>query len=263
MSGQENLQILYEDDHILVVYKEAGVAVQTKNYREKDLESMLRSYRAGKGEEPYIGVVHRLDQPVEGLVLFAKDAQSAAVLSAQINAKETKKQYCAMVEGIPPKKEETLVHYLAHDGKKNHTQAFQKPTDGAKRAELFYRVLKEDEKEQKALLEITLKTGRPHQIRAQLAAIGHPLLGDQKYAGDRKNDEANKSTVKERKTQDVDENVRHASDIQQQLALCAYRLSFRHPVTKKQLSFQIKPQNPAFCTTELDDNENVCDVCSL
>ena len=208
-------KILYEDETMIVCVKEAGVATQTKKIGQKDMESMLRTYRMQKGEPSYIGVVHRLDQPVSGVMVFAKTKEAAADLSRQIVAKAADKYYYAVTDGVPDKLKGTLEDYLLRDGKTNLSRAVDKKTTGAKRAELSYEVLKK--KEAKALLKIKLATGRHHQIRVQMAHAGWPLMGDRKY--------------------NFKENM---NDRNQPMCLCSYKLGFLHPVTKKKLEFEIE-----------------------
>lgn len=206
--------ILYEDDAMIVCVKEAGVATQTKKIGQKDMESILRTYRMQKGEPSYIGVVHRLDQPVSGVMVFAKTKEAAADLSRQIAAKAADKYYYAVTEGIPDKIKGTLEDYLLRDGKTNLSKVSDSRTAGAKRAELFYEVLAKNEA--KALLKIKLATGRHHQIRVQMAHAGWPLVGDRKY--------------------NFKENMNGGN---QPICLCSYKLAFLHPVTKKKLDFEI------------------------
>lgn len=215
-------RILYEDSEILVCKKPAGVAVQTAKMGQQDMVSLLKNYRMGKQEEPYIGPVHRLDQPVEGVMVFAKNKQAAANLSKQISEKQANKYYYAVVCGKPKEKQAELVDYLCKDGKKNTSSVVTKETAGAKRAELFYEVVKETE--DKSLLRIELKTGRHHQIRVQLSHMGCPIYGDSKYQG----------TVKQEKIGYMP------------LALCAYKIEFSHPKNRKKMEFQIKPEGEAF-----------------
>lgn len=206
--------ILYEDDAIIVCVKEAGVATQTKKIGQKDMESMLRTYRMQKGEPSYIGVVHRLDQPVSGVMVFAKTKEAAADLSRQISTKAADKYYYAVTDGIPDKVKGTLEDYLLRDGKTNLSKVTDRKTAGAKRAELSYEVLEKNET--KALLKIKLATGRHHQIRVQMAHAGWPLVGDRKYH--------------------FKENMNGGSC---PMCLCSYKLGFSHPTTKKKLEFEI------------------------
>lgn len=208
------LNILHEDDDIIVCVKEAGVATQTKQIGQKDMESMLRTYRMQKGEPSYIGVVHRLDQPVSGVMVFAKTKEAAANLSKQIATKAADKFYYAVTDGLPDKKKGILEDYLLRDGKTNLSKVVSSKTDGAKRAELSYEVIASNDKN--AILNVKLATGRHHQIRVQLANAGWPLVGDRKY--------------------NFKENMSASG---KSLSLCSYKLAFRHPRTGKNVSFEI------------------------
>lgn len=218
-----DLSILYEDDAVLVVRKPSGVATQTKRLGQADMESLLKNYRAAKGETPYIGVVHRLDQPVSGIMVFAKTKEAAADLSRQIQTKQADKFYYAMVEGVPEKKKGTLEDYLLRDGRTNTSAVVSKGTANAKRAVLSYEVLADSRSgagqnagTARAVLKIRLETGRHHQIRVQLSNAGSPIVGDRKY-----NFGANLTKTAE------------------PLALCSYKIGFKHPVTHKKLEFEI------------------------
>lgn len=169
--------IVHEDKSIIVVHKPAGVAVQTRNIREKDIESRLLSYLSLKsgGKRPELYVVHRLDQPVEGLVVFARTKKAAAFLTEQLGDGRMTKLYHAVVEGVIPKEKDTLVDYLLRDPKTNTSRVVDKGTAKARRSELSYRKTGDNE------LEIKLKTGRHHQIRVQLSHAGMPISGDIKY----------------------------------------------------------------------------------
>ena len=208
------INIIYEDDVILVCVKPAGVATQTKQIGQKDMESMLRTYRMQKGEPSYIGVVHRLDQPVSGVMVFAKTKEASANLSKQMAAKMADKYYYAVTDGVPDKAKGTLEDYLLRDGRTNLSRVVGSKETGAKRAELSYEVLTKTDA--KALLNIKLATGRHHQIRVQMAHAGWPLVGDRKY-----NFKANMKMENE------------------PMGLCSYKLGFSHPVTKKRLEFEI------------------------
>ncbi|MCD8395605.1 MAG: RluA family pseudouridine synthase [Lachnospiraceae bacterium] len=221
--------ILYEDKEILVCHKPAGIPVQSASVREKDMVSILRNHL-----ESDIYVVHRLDQPVEGILVFAKTRSAAAGLSRQITEGSMRKLYHAVVE-VQPQADfavcpdftswHTLTDYLVKDGRNNKSFVVKKETKDAKRAELKYRILKykttsETTHTGLALVEIELLTGRHHQIRVQMAHAGLPLLGDRKY----------------------NPNDTPSSP----LALCAVSLTFRHPLTKKQMIFEVQPQSDAF-----------------
>ncbi len=212
--------IIYEDRQILVCRKPSGLAVQNASFGKKDLESILKTYLAEKEgrSNPYLGIIHRLDQPVQGLVVFAKDPKSAAALSRQVQDGRMKKYYRAVICGIPEEKEGTLVHFLKKNGRTNCSEAVSEKTAGAKKAQLHYQVL--EEKDGQALVEIELFTGRHHQIRGQMAASHMPLAGDQKY-----NQYAEKGET---------------------IALCACRLQLQHPATGKMMTFTCKPEGGAF-----------------
>lgn len=215
------LQIIFEDEQILVLKKEAGIPVQAGRLRIMDLQGLIKNelYRRNRsGGEPYLGIVHRLDQPVEGVMVFAKTPSAAAHLSRQVTDGRMKKYYLALLCGKPPKKSDALVDYLVKDGRTNTSSVVEKGRADAKRAELHYRVLWEQETG--TLAEIHLITGRHHQIRVQMAHAGCPLYGDTKYNPAFRN---------------VTEHV--------QTALCAYKLSFVHPKTEKPMEFQIVPDN--------------------
>jgi len=211
------LNILFEDDAIIVCVKEAVVATQTKQIGQKDMESMLRTYRMQNGETSYIGVVHRLDQPVSGVMVFAKTKEAAADLSRQVATKAADKYYYAVTDGVPEKASGTLIDYLLRDGKSNISKVVTSQTGGVKRAELSYEVIAKNHAQ--ALLKIKLATGRHHQIRVQMAHAGWPLVGDRKY--------------------NFKENMKPGKE---PMCLCSYRLAFMHPVTKKKLEFEI--ENP-------------------
>lgn len=209
-----NLNILYEDESLIVCEKPAGVATQTKRLGQADMESLLKNYRAAKGEMPYIGVVHRLDQPVRGVMVFAKTKETAADLSSQVQTKLADKFYYAVTDGVPEKKKDTLEDYLLRDGKTNTSKVVSKSTEGAKLARLNYEVLEQNKTN--AILRIQLDTGRHHQIRVQLANAGIPIVGDAKY--------------------NFKEAMARSGN---GLALCSYKIGFKHPKTHKKAEFEI------------------------
>lgn len=219
MEMNMELQVIYEDDSVLVVYKPAGIATQTGRVGQKDMESMLRNYLAAKGESPYIGVVHRLDQPVEGVMVFAKNPKAAAALSAQVQSRSIGKNYYAVTEQIPESTEGTLTDYLLFQRKKNMSIVTGAENKDAKKAELSYVMLAQTSCH--TLLDVGLKTGRHHQIRVQMAHMGCPLIGDGKYG----------HTANGRTTD---------------LALCSYRIAFDHPVSGRRMEFQIVPKGKSF-----------------
>lgn len=242
-------QIVYEDEAVLVIRKPAGLATESAGIGQKDVVSELKNYVAKKnpGKMPYLGIVHRLDQPVEGLLVFAKTKKAAENLTAQLGKGTLKKEYLAVVCGKVPENTGRLVDYLAKEKGmavvKNAADAkTEKDVDAqvkdaadaqvkqaadpqAKKAVLTY--TKKAETGRLTLLAVQIETGRFHQIRAQLSHAGFPILGDEKYGS-----EESKELSREKK-------IRFT-------ALCAASLSFRHPVTGKTMAFTQTPQNPAF-----------------
>ena len=237
------LDILYEDKDILVVVKPAGVESQTSRRLEPDMVSEIKNYLHRKAQEkkklstglspkastapvdPYVGVIHRLDKPVRGVMVYAKNLKAAAHLSRQVQEGKLEKIYQALVCGKPVDNVGKYVDYLLKDGKTNTSRIVDKSVAGAKRAELEYQILEKKEQEDgtvRSLVEIHLHTGRHHQIRVQFAAHGTPLMGDTKYGVP-----AAASVGRARR---------------EPLALCAVRLSFLHPVTGKRMEFSTKPQ---------------------
>lgn len=205
---KNKLKILYEDNHIIVVIKDENVLSQKDNTNDPDLLSELKVYIKEKYHKPgnvYLGLVHRLDRPTGGIMVFARTSKAAARLSKQIRDKKMEKRYLALVEGSLEDKQGTFLDYLIKGG--NNSYIVNNTVRGAQEAILSYQVLKEIDK--LSLVEVFLKTGRHHQIRVQFKAHGHPLYGDKRYGNALKGD----------------------------LHLYAYYLSFEHPVTKKQCTF--------------------------
>ena len=207
-------EILYEDKHLLVINKPAGLATQSARMSEPDVVSELKNYLAGKNptKAPYLGVIHRLDQPVEGILVFAKTKQAAAGLSGQFL-----KQYLALVEGIPAESSGKLINYLEKEGN------LAKITEEGKgqKAVLTYKTLETCEQGY-SLVEVTLETGRFHQIRVQFAGMGHSILGDRKYGSEKA--------------------LALGGDLGlRTIALCAYKCTFTHPFTGKAMEFHITP----------------------
>lgn len=230
------LSILYEDQNIIVCHKPAGIATQTARVGQCDMVSEITGYLARRqgngGKLPYVGVVHRLDQPVEGILAFAKDKGAAAELGRQITANEMQKYYEAVVCGkeIPLKGE--LTDFLLKDGKTNTSKVVSKQEKGAKLAKLTYEVIERKEYDggQGAQplwlgrVRIHLLTGRHHQIRVQMANAGLSLLGDRKYGSP--------------EAREASERLGIPS-----IALCASELHFQHPQTGRELCFRITPDN--------------------
>lgn len=234
------MKIIYEDAHVLVCHKPAGLATQSGRVGQADLVSELKKYlnmwkdtvskgNGGNrgGQVSYLGVVHRLDQPVEGLLVFAKSKEAAAHLSGQLTRGSLNKRYYAVVCGKLGEKSGELVDYLLKDG--NMARVADAQMEGAKKAVLKYTSVREwkigEEGADVRLLDVCITTGRFHQIRAQLSHAGLPLLSDNKY-GTPKSVELGKQL-----------GFRN-------VALFAYQLEFVHPTTGKQLSFCIEPEFP-------------------
>ncbi len=260
-------RILYEDKDIIVAYKPAGLPVQTARVGQPDMVSELKNHlcrardgkdtSAGRGE-PYLGIVHRLDQPVEGILVFAKNRAAAASLTGQLRIQggegSFSKQYYAVLCGIPAREAGRLTDCLykqtVKEGERTDYKAIviqpdsenqgcsgdrQKPHAAAREAKgglavLEYRILEIEQG--LALADIRLHTGRFHQIRAQMAHAGMPLLGDRKYGG-------------------PEARALAAARGIQNVALCAYRLGFVHPLSGEETGFRIKPENPAFSSFTL------------
>lgn len=240
-------RILYEDKDIIVCHKPAGIATQTARVGQRDMVSELMTYLAGeekgnlsiKGRDssrqpPYVAVVHRLDQPVEGILVFARNKTAAAVLSRQITEERMEKEYYAIVCGQNIPKEGELTDYLLKDGRTNLSRAVPKEIKGAKEARLRFRTIQYREIEMPesrpckiALVRIFLQTGRHHQIRVQMANAGLSLIGDRKYA--------DKEAVR------VSEQMGA-----REIALCAGRLAFVHPVTGEKKVFSVMPEGKSF-----------------
>ena len=210
-----------EDEHILVCRKPAGMATQTDKIGQIDVVNELRNYL----KQPYIGMIHRLDQPVEGLLVFAKTNKAAGVLSKQMASNQMNKKYYAVVAAKNLPESGVLVDYLKKDSTTNTSVVVSQNAKDAKRAELSYKIV--NKKEDIALIEVTLVTGRHHQIRVQMSHMGYPLLGDSKYSNDTSVTLTEKYQVKS-------------------IALCAYQLQFKHPVTGKQLLYTIQPKGNIF-----------------
>lgn len=215
-SGDLSPDILYEDRDILVCRKPAGLPVQTSRIGTRDLVSVLKNHlSAVTHRPPYLAVIHRLDQPVEGLLVFAKTPAAARALNRQLTGAGFGKYYQALVCGHPSPEEGTLTSCMVKDARTNTSRICTKDTPGAKEARLSYRTLKS--LGAISLLEIHLDTGRHHQIRVQLAScLGCPIVGDVKYGGT---------------TGPFPENS--------PLKLCAYRLDFSHPVSGKAMHFEL------------------------
>lgn len=212
------LNVLYEDNHIIVVEKPVNVPSQSDNTGDVDMIALVKEYIKEKYKKPgnvYVGLVHRLDRPVGGIMVFAKTSKAASRLSESIRVKDFQKTYLAVVNGTFSKelKVGTLEDYLYKDETLNITKVVSKEKHGAKHAKLSYEVL--EESNGLSLVKINLETGRHHQIRVQFANVGHSLYGDQRYGSRPKN---------------------------VQIALWAYKLEFKHPVKDEIMLFECKPK---------------------
>jgi 23S rRNA pseudouridine1911/1915/1917 synthase len=188
LSNKDNLQVLYEDNHIIAVNKRVGDIVQGDKTGDKPLSDVVKEYIKDKYSKPgevFLGVVHRLDRPTTGIVLFARTSKALTRLNELFKNRETQKTYWTIVKNKPEKPEANLVHYLKRNEKNNTSKAFPKEVPDSKHASLDYKIIKE--LQNYTALEINLHTGRHHQIRAQLSAIGSPIKGDLKYGADRSN----------------------------------------------------------------------------
>ncbi len=216
------MEIIHEDESIVVCYKPAGLATQTKNIGEKDMESELSNYLKEKGESPEVHVVHRLDQPVEGVMVFAKNEAAASKLSRQIADRSFKKHYYAIITRESFPEEGDLVDYLVKDNRTNLSKVVTENDPRAKKASLTYHTV--DRWDDRKLLDIELFSGRHHQIRIQLASRTAPILGDVKYGG---------------------------ISTGRSLALCSYSIGFTHPDTGEQVNYSVKPKGEDFLDSKI------------
>nr|WP_068596143.1 RNA pseudouridine synthase [Vaginella massiliensis] len=220
-------EILYEDNHLLIVNKKPGELAQGDDTGDVPLIDSLKQYIKIRDQKPgnvFLGLVHRLDRPTSGILLFAKTSKALTRMNDAFQKRNIDKVYRAIVQGTPPKESERLTHYLRKNSKNNKTTVYPKPTDGAKEAILDYRWL--GSLDNFNVLEIELFTGRSHQIRAQLSAIGCPIKGDLKYGAKRSNPDGS-------------------------IALHAHKLSFTHPVTKENITVIAPPPNDAVWNASL------------
>lgn len=212
LSNKNNLQVIYEDNHIIVVNKRAGDIVQGDKTGDKPLSDVVKEYIKDKYNKPgnvYLGTVHRLDRPTTGLVIFSKTSKALPRLNKLFVSKDISKTYWAIVKNQPPKTQDTLINWLKKNPKNNKSTAYIKEVDGSKKAILHYKTLKK--LDNYYLLEINLETGRHHQIRSQLSSIGCSIKGDLKYGFDRSNKDAS-------------------------IHLHARQITFTHPVSNEDLN---------------------------
>ena len=208
------LNVIYEDNHIIVVEKVAGILTQSDSSGELDMQLLIKQYIKEKYNKPgnvFVGIVHRLDRNVGGIMVFAKTSKGASRLSEEIREHRFKKRYIAIVDGVLGKKEEVYEDYLQKDEKNNIVKIVEKETKGAKYAKLDYKVIKQCKN--KTMVSINLHTGRAHQIRVQFSSRGHALIGDTKYG-----------------------KIKNTS-----IALWAYEIEFKHPTKDEIMKFTLMP----------------------
>lgn len=213
----QKIKIIYEDNHILVVEKLPNIPSQSDKTGNLDMLTLVKQYVKEKYQKPgnvYIGLVHRLDRPVGGVMIFAKTSKAAGRLSEQVREKIMKKRYLAVVDGKPDPEIGILENYLLKEEKSNMSRVVKKEKKNAKLAKLQYEQIKYQPKKDLSLLRVNLFTGRHHQIRVQLSHFGHSIFGDQKYGTRGKG---------------------------KQIALWAYELEIKHPITKETMVFQDFP----------------------
>lgn len=214
----QNLKVIYEDNHIIVVEKTPNIPSQADKTGDMDMLTLVKKYIKEKYNKPgnvYLGLVHRLDRPVGGVMVFAKTSKAASRLSEQVRTKSLKKIYLAVVDGKVEKVKGTLEDYLYKDERNNISKVVKATKKNAKLAKLDYEVLKYNEVKDLSLIKVNLHTGRHHQIRVQLSNFGHSIFGDQKYGTRGKG---------------------------KQIALWAYCLTIVHPITKQEMTFEDLPE---------------------
>ena len=214
----QDLKVIFEDNHIIVVEKKPNIPSQSDKTEDEDLLSIVKQYLKAKYNKPgnvYLGLVHRLDRPVGGVMVFAKTSKAASRLSEQVRNKEIKKRYLAVVDGKIKQRSGMLEDYLYKDERNNISKVVSKEKRNSKFASLDYEVLCYNEKKDLSLLRVNLHTGRHHQIRVQLSNFGHSIFGDQKYGTRGKG---------------------------KQIALWAYELELVHPTSKEKMVFKCLPE---------------------
>lgn len=221
LSTKDNLQVIYEDNHIIVINKRAGDLVQGDKTGDAPLADIVKSYIKEKYHKPgnvFLGVVHRLDRLIIGIVLFAKTSKALPRLNKLFKEKKAHKTYLAITKAKPPLPMNTLVHWMKRNPKQNKSYAYEKQVNDSKKAILHYELQKE--LHHYYLLKVDLETGRHHQIRSQLSAIGCPIKGDLKYGFDRSNKDGS-------------------------IHLHAHKLTLIHPVKKEEFTFTAPlPEDP-------------------
>lgn len=224
----KKLDILFEDKDIIVCVKPPGISSQQERGSGEDMVSILMNHQYENGNRtPYVGVVHRLDKMVGGVMVYGKNKKAAAALSKAIAQKSVKKKYYAVLCGKPEKVEDTIINYLKKDGSQNISLVTTREEEGSKKAELSYRIIDTGEffdgenDIELSLADIELYTGRHHQIRVQFSALGNPLYGDKKYN-------------------------KNCSFLMREIGLFSYKLEFFHPINGKEMLFEKTPKNGIF-----------------
>tara|TARA_R110002126_G_scaffold152203_4_gene299311 strand:- start:11790 stop:12476 length:687 start_codon:yes stop_codon:yes gene_type:complete len=210
-STKENLQVLFEDNHIIIINKRSGDITQGDKTGDTPLSDVVKEYIKEKYNKPgavFLGVVHRLDRPTSGVIIFAKTSKALERLNKMLRDKTINKTYWAVVKNYPKKEKDTLINFLKKNPKNNKSSVFSREITDSKKAVLHYQVIKK--LDNYTLLEVDLETGRHHQIRAQLAAIGFPIKGDLKYGFSRSNKDGS-------------------------IHLHARKIEFIHPVSKEKI----------------------------
>ena len=228
----DELIILYEDNHIIVVLKPQNVPTCEDESKDKDMLTYIKEYirdKYGKQGNVYLGLVHRLDRPTGGVMVFAKSSKAAARLSEQMKNGDFEKKYLAVLTDTPREERAVLKNYLKKNPINNMVYLATATTTGAKYAELDYKIL--ETHKNLALAEVRLHTGRSHQIRVQMSSVGCPVFGDMRYGGEKA--------------------------VKGNLALWAYSLAFSHPVTKERLVFKIQPPKEVVPWTFFDTDKAI------
>ena len=227
----QNLKVIYEDNHIIVVGKIPNIPSQSDKTGDMDMLTLVKQYLKEKYQKPgnvYVGLIHRLDRPVGGVMIFAKTSKAASRLSNQVREKVFQKVYLAVVDGKPEKDKGILEDYLYKDERNNMSRGVHENKKNAKYAKLEYEVLYYHQLKNLSLVKVHLYTGRHHQIRVQLANNGHSIFGDNKYGTRGKG---------------------------KQIALWAYQLTIEHPITKETLQFVDLPEKiGTWCILKEVDN---------
>ena len=208
-STKDTLEILFEDNHLLIVNKKSGDIVQADKTGDKPLSEVVKEYikeNYNKPGEVFLGVIHRLDRPTSGIIIFARTSKALERLNKMLRERNVSKTYWAVIKNNPKNTKDTLIHFLKKNPKNNKSTVFKKEAEGSKKAILHYTIIKN--LKNYSLLEIDLETGRHHQIRAQLSFIGSPIKGDLKYGASRSNKDGS-------------------------IHLHARKINFTHPVSKK------------------------------